>query len=131
MKKIVFSAVLTAVVGWVAFTLVGNKPETSVTDRLANASEVDLSTTPDPVVELVETPSPTDWKTVVAGGEELLPVVLRELLLQPETRSPLFLDHRAFRLDVLVAEGYVASPLFQDLDSALEQALFRIIQRHS
>ena len=70
MKKIVFSAALTAVVGWVAFTLVGNQPETSGTDHLANSIEAAQSIIPGPVVEPGQAAAPTEWKTMVAGGED-------------------------------------------------------------
>ena len=70
MKKIVFSAALTAVVGWVAFTMVGNQPETPGTDHLANSIEADQSIIPGPVVELGQTIAPTEWNTMVAGGED-------------------------------------------------------------
>ena len=67
-----FSAALTAVVGWVAFTLVGNQPETPGTDHLANSTEADQSIIPGPVVEPGQTPAPTEWKTMVAGGDTRL-----------------------------------------------------------
>ena len=70
MKKIVFSAALTAVVVWVAFTLVGNRPETPATDHRASAREADQSTILDQLVELGHAPSSTEWNTVVVGGED-------------------------------------------------------------
>jgi len=70
MKKIVFSAALTAVVGWVAFTMVGNQPETPGTSHLANSIEADQSIIPGPVVEPGQALAPTEWKTMVAGSED-------------------------------------------------------------
>ena len=72
MKKIVFSAALTAVIGWVAFLLVGEDHAMPSEGKLANVSEAGQAPVSGTANEPSEATLSTEWKTVVAEAKPRL-----------------------------------------------------------
>jgi hypothetical protein len=70
MKKIVFSAALTAVVGWAAFQLVGKQQAIPETNHLAKTTVTTMVTESVSGEKSSQATLPTDWKTVVAGAKD-------------------------------------------------------------